>query len=251
MKLLRKVAIVTGGGTGIGKSIAELFAREGAQVVITGRRLEKLREVENAITQNGGSVLAIGADVTSQPDNERIVKETLSKFGKLDILVNNAGDFTVGTVTETSIEDWDRIFNLNVRGVFLLSRLALPEIERSGGGSIINISSTLGEQVIPACTAYCASKAALNMMTESMACDYAAKKIRINTISPGVVDTPIHAARKITDEVAWANQMASMHPLGRLGQPIDVASAALFLASDDASWITGANLQVDGGIHLS
>jgi len=251
MKLNGKVAIVTGGGTGIGKSIAELFAREGARVVITGRRLEKLREVEDAITQNGGNALAVSADITNQSDDERVIKETLSKFGKLDILVNNAGDFTVGTVSETPVEEWDKIFNLNVRAVFLLSRLAIPEIERTGGGSIINISSTLGEQVIPACTAYCASKAALNMMTESMAFDYAAKGIRVNTISPGVVDTPIHAARKITDEAAWAKQMAAMHPLGRLGQPIDVAAAALYLASDDASWITGANLQVDGGIHLS
>jgi len=251
MKLQNKVAIITGGGTGIGRSIAELFAREGASVVITGRRPEKLREVQDTIVSHGGSAIAVSADITNPSDNEKIIKETLNAFGKLDILVNNAGDFIMTTVTDTPVEDWDRIFNINVRGVFLMSRLAIPEIERNGGGSIINISSTLGEQVIPACTAYCASKAALNMMGQSMALDYAAKNIRVNTISPGVVDTPIHAARKIDDVDAWQKQMASMHPIGRIGQPIDVASAALFLASDDATWITGANLQVDGGIHLS
>src|SRR5689334_11165916 len=123
MKFSGKVAIVTGGGTGIGKSIAELFASEGAHVVITGRRLDTLREVEEAITEKSGSALAIGADITSQSDNERLIKETLTEFGKLNILVNNAGDFTVGTVSETSIEEWDKVFNLNVRGVFLISRL--------------------------------------------------------------------------------------------------------------------------------
>src|SRR5882724_3324371 len=216
MKLDGKVAIITGGGTGIGRSIAELFAREGASVVITGRRLEKIREVQDTIISNDGSALAISADITNQSDNENVIQETLNAFGHLDILINNAGDFIVGTVTETSVDDWDRIFNLNVRGVFLLSRLAIPEIERNGGGSIINISSTLGEKAIPACTAYCASKAALNMIGQSMALDYAAKNIRVNTISPGVVDTPIHAARKIDDVAAWQKQMASMHPIGRI-----------------------------------
>ena len=251
MKLNGKVAIITGGGPGIGRSIAETFAREGASVIIAGRRLEKLREVQDAITSVGGSAFAVKADVGNQADAQRLVDETLRLFGKLNILVNNAGDFITGSVTETSIEDWDRIFGINVRAVFLLSRLALPEIERGGGGSIINISSTLGEQVIPACTVYSASKAALNMMSKSMALDYASKGIRVNTISPGVVDTPIHSVRKIEDAAAWEKQVAAMHPLGRIGEPIDVAAAALFLASDDASWITGANLQVDGGIHMT
>ncbi|HZS48951.1 MAG TPA: SDR family oxidoreductase [Blastocatellia bacterium] len=251
MKLKDKVAIITGGGTGIGRAIAELFATEGASVVITGRRPEMINEVQGGITASGGKCLAIPADISNDKDHEKLIEQTLKAFGKLHILVNNAGVLTVGSVTETDAEMADQVFAINVRGVFHLCRLALPEIERSGGGSIINISSTLGEKVVPAFTVYSASKAALNMMSKSMALDYASKGIRVNIISPGVVDTPIHAARKIDDMEAWEKQFAAMHPLGRIGKPIDIAKAALFLASDDASWITGANLHVDGGINLT
>jgi meso-butanediol dehydrogenase/(S,S)-butanediol dehydrogenase/diacetyl reductase len=242
MRLGGKVAIITGGGSGIGKAIAQAFAREGAMVVIAGRDSKKL---EQAAAEIGEECLAVSADVSKTSDVQRLVDTALGKFHRINVLVNNAAVLLPGTAESLSEEDFDQTFNINVRGLWLLSRAVLPQMRAAGGGSIINIASVLSLLGARNRVAYSASKGAVMAMTKAMALDHAAENIRVNCICPGIVATEM-VARFSLDENALRQRVA-MHPMGRFGQPEDVASAAVFLASDESGWTTGSVLTVDGG----
>jgi NAD(P)-dependent dehydrogenase (short-subunit alcohol dehydrogenase family) len=242
MRLSGKVAIITGGGSGIGKAIAQAFVREGAKVVIAGRDTKRL---DRAAVEIGGECLAVSADVSSTNDVQKLVSAAMETFKRIDILVNNAAMLLPGTAESISEEDFDQTFNINVRGLWLLSRAVLPHMRATGGGSIINIGSVLSLLGARNRVAYSASKGAVMAMTKAMALDHAAENIRVNCIAPGIVATEM-VEKFNTDEVA-RRQREAMHPMGRFGQPEEVANAAVFLASDESGWTTGSMITVDGG----
>ena len=242
MRLAKKIAIITGGGSGIGKAIAVAFVREGASVVIAGRDSIKLEAAVRAISAD---CLAVAADVSNPTDAQKLVAAAMDRFKRIDILVNNAAVLLPGTAESLSEQDFDQTFNINVRGLWLLSRAVLPHMRASGGGSIINIGSVLSMVGARNRVAYSASKGAVLAMTKSMALDHATESIRVNCICPGIVETEM-VARFNTDEDARRQRLA-LHPAGRFGQTQDVASAAVFLASDESAWITGTAFPVDGG----
>ncbi|SRR6266700_1633076 len=242
MRLTNKVAIVTGGGSGIGEGIAVAFAREGARVVIAGRHREKLDRVAREI---GEACLAVTADVSNANDVKKLVSAALEKFNRVDVLVNNAAVLLPGTAESLKEDDWDQTFNINVRGLWLLSRAVLPSMRAANGGAIINIGSVLSLVGARNRVAYSASKGAVLALTRAMSLDHAAENIRVNCLCPGIVETEL-VARFNQDENVRRQRLA-LHPMGRFGQPEDVASAAVFLASDESSWITGSTFPVDGG----
>lgn len=242
MRLAGKAAIVTGGGSGIGKAIAAAFAREGAQVVVCGRDARKL---EQAATEIGPQCLALAADVSHSDDTNKLVEQTVQEFKRLDILVNNAGVLLAGTAESLTTQQWEQTFNTNVRAVWQLSRAALPHMRKVGNGSIINIASVLSSLGARNRVAYAASKGAVLAMSRAMALDHAEENIRINCICPGIVETEMVAAFNLDEKAR--QQRISAHPMGRFGQPGDIAGLAVFLASDEASWITGAAFTADGG----
>ena len=245
-RLAGKVALITGAGSGIGRACAVSFAREGAKVALVGRRKLPLDAVAAEI---GPNAFAISGDISKKEDIERIVTETVAHFGGLHILVNNAAKLAAGTAESHTEQEWDETFSTNVRGLWLLSRAALPHMRNAGRGSIINISSVLGLVGAKNRVAYAASKGAVTLMTKAMALDHAHEHIRVNAICPGIVDTELVAQfiNNAPDPDAMRKQRIALHPLGRFGQPEDIASAALYLASDESSWVTGIALPVDGG----
>jgi NAD(P)-dependent dehydrogenase (short-subunit alcohol dehydrogenase family) len=245
-RLKNKIAIVTGAGTGIGRAIALALVREGAKVALVGRRKELLDAVANEAV---GSPLVLAADVSKQSDIDRVLSETSAQFGGLNVLVNNSGILHIGTAEEISEQQWDETFNINVRGLWLLSRSVLPHMRRAGGGSIINVASVLGINGARKRSAYAPSKGAVVLLTKCMAIDYGHENIRVNALCPSFVETDLTAEviRKASDPSAVRKERISVHPLGRLGQPEDMAGLAVFLASDESSWMTGAVLPVDGG----
>jgi NAD(P)-dependent dehydrogenase (short-subunit alcohol dehydrogenase family) len=242
MRLTGKVAIITGGGSGIGRGIALAFAREGASIVICGRDGKKLDRVTQEI---GPACLPVAADLRLAQDIEKLVSAAIKEFGRVNILVNNAGLLVPGTAESLSEDQWDQTFNTNVRGLWLLARAALPHLRAAGGGSIINIGSVLSFLGARNRVAYSASKGAVLAMTRAMALDHAAEKIRVNCICPGIVETEMVAAFAM-DENARRQRLA-LHPADRFGQPAHVAGLAVYLASDESSWVTGAAFPVDGG----
>jgi NAD(P)-dependent dehydrogenase (short-subunit alcohol dehydrogenase family) len=242
VRLSGKSAIITGGGSGIGKAIAQAFAREGANVVIAGRHQDKL---DHAAQEIGPGCLAVAADVSKADEVEHLVKAAIGKLKRIDVLVNNAGILLPGTAESLSEEEFDQTFNINVRGPWLLARAVLPHMRTAGGGSIINIGSVLSTLGARNRVAYSASKGALLAITRAMALDHAAEKIRVNCICPGIVETEM-VARFSMDESARRQRLA-WHPLGRFGQPEDIAGLAIFLASNESAWTTGAVFTVDGG----
>jgi NAD(P)-dependent dehydrogenase (short-subunit alcohol dehydrogenase family) len=242
VRLSGKVAIITGGGSGIGKAIAQAFVREGGKVVIAGRDSKKL---EAAAAEIGGECLAVSADVSNADGVEKLVSATLDRFKQINVLVNNAAVLLPGTAESLSEEDFDQTFDINVKGLWLMFRAVLPHMRVAGGGSIVNIGSVLSMVGARNRVAYAASKGAVMAMTKAMALDHAAEKIRVNCIAPGIVETEM-VARFSTDENARKQRIA-MHPMGRFGQPSEVASAAVFLASDESGWTTGSVLTIDGG----
>lgn len=245
MRLDGKVAIITGGGSGIGRATAMAFAREGARIAICGRDRKKLDAVAAEIVAIGAACLPVAADVSIANQVEVLVRMTLEHFGRVTTLVNNAGLLLAGTAESLREDEWDQTFNVNVRGPWLVARAALPQMRAAGGGSIINVGSVFSTLGARNRVAYAASKGAVLAMTRAMALDHAAEKIRVNCICPGIVETDLVAAFNV-DEAA-RRQRVALHPLGRFGQPEDVAGIAVFLASDESSWVTGAAYNVDGG----
>jgi NAD(P)-dependent dehydrogenase (short-subunit alcohol dehydrogenase family) len=249
-RLVGKVALITGGGTGIGRAIALAFAREGASVAVAGRRLERLREVTREVEKAGGKGLAMECDVTRAADVERAVRRTVERFERLNVLVNNAGALHVSTVEGINEEEWDHLIAVNMKGPFLASRAVLPEFRKAGGGVIVNIGSVLGLVGIKDRAAYCASKGGVTLLTKAMALDHAHENIRVNCICPSVIETDLVKGVFDASEqgTAWKKARLATIPLGRLGQPEDVAEMAVYLASDESAWLTGAALPLDGGV---
>ena len=251
MRLEGKVALISGGARGMGAAEARLFAREGASVVIGDLLEEEGRQVEAQIGEAGGHAIFIRLDVTSESDWSDAVAAAVSRFGKLDILVNNAGVSSGGAsgartkVEDTTVEAWDRVMDVNAKGVFLGTKAAIPEMRRAGGGSIINISSIYGLVGSDGGSAYHASKGAVRLLTKSTAIQYAGEGIRANSVHPGFIDTPMTAATLADPE--RNRSLIARTPVGRLGVPDDVAYGVLFLASEESSFMTGSELVIDGG----
>jgi len=249
-RLAGKTALITGGGTGIGRACAVLFAREGAKVAVAGRRAEPLAAVAAELSGAGEQAFAVVCDVTKSAEVERAVQSVVARFGRLDVVVNNAGAVLAATAEETSEADWDRLLGVNLKGTFLLSRAVLPELRKAGGGVIINIGSVLGLVGMKQRAAYSAAKGGVTLLTKAMALDHAHEGIRINCICPSLVETELirELFSVVPDPEAHRRQRIAQIPLGRLGRPEDVAQLALFLASEESSWLTGAALPLDGGL---
>ncbi len=249
-RLKGKVAIVTGGGTGIGRAIALVFGREGSKVAVLGRRREALDGVVKELAQSGAEGRAILCDVTQSAETQRAAENVEREFGRVDVLVNNAGVLSVSTVENISEEAWDRVIETNLKGPFLMARAVLPALRRAGGGAIVNIGSVLGLVGMRDRAAYCASKGGLTLLTKAMALDHAHENIRVNCLCPAIVETEL--VKGLFSETEAGRQAREARiaglPLGRFGQPNDVAELAAFLASDEASWITGTAIPVDGGL---
>ena len=243
-----KTAFVTGATSGIGQACAIAFANQGAKVVCIGRKPEALKDVEQKIRDLGAEVFTIEADLSQVEQAERAVKRATEVFGGIDVLVNAAGHISTGTIENTSLGAWDDMMNVNVRAAFQLMQKSLPSlIERRG--NIVNVSSVTGLRSFPGVLAYCVSKAALDQLTRCAALELAAKGVRVNAVNPGVVVTQIHKRGGMNDEAyaAFLEHSKTTHPLGRTGRPEEIADLVLFLASEKASWITGATYSIDGG----
>ena len=244
MRLEGKVALISGGARGLGAAEARLFTSEGAKVGIADIREEEGRALEAEIRESGGEALFISLDVTDEQQWADAVDALVTAYGRLDILVNNAGILEHGLVEETTSEAWDRMLDINGKGVFLGTKAVTPAMRASGGGSIVNISSVAG-LIGGLNTAYNASKGAVRLLTKSTAVQYAAENIRVNSVHPGPTDTSMLDIF-FSDEGA-REQRAAETPIPRLGEPNDVAYGVLFLASDEASYMTGSELVIDGG----
>jgi NAD(P)-dependent dehydrogenase (short-subunit alcohol dehydrogenase family) len=249
MRLTNKIALITGGTSGIGEATALLFAEEGAKVAITGRNQERGSSVVEQIEKNGGRAVFIRADVRIPADCTKAVDETVRTFGHLDILFNNAGVFYPHTAVSCTEEEWDLQMDINLKGTFLMSKFALPGMIELGSGVIINNSSGWGLVGGDSGVAYCASKGGVVLLTKAMAIDHGPQGIRVNCLCPGDVDTPMLPEDARLRGQKWEDYLAgcSNRPMGRIGTTEEIARAALFLASDDSSFMTGATLVVDGG----
>jgi NAD(P)-dependent dehydrogenase (short-subunit alcohol dehydrogenase family) len=247
MKLKGKVALITGFGSGLGRAIAVLFAQNGASVAGTSKTGSKGMETAAMIETVGARAFFRPGDVADSLQMEALVRQTVERFGGLDIVVNSAGVRTNGSITEISEEAWDRTLSANLKGAFIVSRAAIPEMKKRGGGVILQIAARSGMQGQAGRAAYCASKGGLVRLTEAMAMDHAGDNIRVNCICPGPTRTPMVDTSTPEKLARYKNRV----PLGRIGEPEDVAYAALYLASDEASFVTAAVLPVDGGIRLT
>ena len=249
MRLTNKVALITGGNSGIGKATAILFAREGAKVVITGRSEQRGRETVEEILKTRGTAHFIRSDVRLPEECRRAVEEAVNLFARIDILFNNAGVFYPHTAVDCTEEEWDLTIDINLKGTYLMSKYALPIMIAQGNGVIINNSSGWGIVGGHEGAAYCAAKGGVVLLTKAMAVDHSRQGIRINCICPGDVNTPMLVEDAKLRRMDWKDYLASAadRPMGRVGTPEEIAKAALFLASDDSSFMTGSLLVVDGG----
>ena len=241
-------ALVTGASSGIGKATAVRLAREGINLSLIGRNRKALKETADIITKTGFEVLVLPTDITKENEAKRCIEETVDHFGKLDILVNAAGIIGTGTIENTTLETWDTMFNINLRSVFYLMQLAVPHLEKTHG-SIVNVSSVTGLRAFPGILAYCVSKAGVDQLTRCAALELAKKGIRVNAVNPGVVRTNLHM-RGGMDKNAYKTfleRSKETHPLGRIGEPEEIAELITFLASSRSAWITGTTVSIDGG----
>ena len=246
--MLGKVAIVTGASSGIGRAAAVVFANNGATVVAVGRNEKELTDLGGEVAAAEGTVKLHLADLHELSQLERVVTETIDNHGHIDCLVNAAGIIRNGTIETTTIDDWDRLMNINLRSVFLLTQRCVPHLAETKG-NIVNVSSVAGTRAFPGVLAYCVSKAATDQLTRCSALELAPKGIRVNAVNPGVVVTNIHKRGGMDDEKyqAFLEHSKETHPIGRVGTPEEVAELIYYLASDKASWITGATYEIDGG----
>jgi len=246
MRLENKVALISGRARGMGAVEAKMFVQEGAKVVIGDVLDEDGKQTEAEINEAGGECVFVHLDVTDETAWQDAVAAAVDRFGKLDILVNNAGIARINNVEDTTSDEWDLVMDINAKGVFLGTKAAIPEIRKAGGGSIVNISSVAG-LTGGRTSSYAASKGAVRLLTKSSAIQYAGEGIRCNSVHPGVIETPMTTPMMLnTQEGRDLN--ASRHPLGRVGQPEDIAYGVLFLASDESSFMTGSELVIDGGL---
>lgn len=252
MQFTGKVVLITGASSGIGAATAKQFANLGASVALTGRNKENLESVASqcASVSNIPKPFVIPGELTNENDTKRILEATVKHFGQLDVLVNNAGILESGTIENTSLEQYDRLMNINVRSIYHLSMLAVPHLIKTKG-NIVNVSSVNGIRAFPGVLAYCMSKAALDQFTRCAALDLAPKQVRVNSVNPGVTVTNLHKRSGMQEEQykEFLERSKQTHALGRPGFPEEVAKAIVYLASDDASFVTGVSLPVDGGRH--
>lgn len=251
MRLQGRVALITGGGSGIGKATAHLFAKEGASVVVADIDGEAASACAASIEAEGGRASSVQGDVSDAEDARRIVEHAIDAFGRIEILFNNAGIGHVGTLHETEIDDWDRVIRIHVRGAFLMSKFTIPHMIERGGGVIINMSSAIAQTGLAQRAAYAAAKGAILSLTRSMAVDYAPHNIRVNALCPGTIYTPFvenYLKTSYADPDTALKGIKARQLTGELGRAEDVAHAALYLASDEARFVVGAPLIVDGGL---
>lgn len=247
-----KVVIVTGASSGIGKAAALLFAREGARVLAVGRNENELKSLGRKTGDLSGSIKAHLADVTEVSQLDRIVSDTVDSWGQIDVLVNSAGVIKNGSIETTALDDWDKMMNINLRSVFILTQKCVPYLAESKG-NVVNVSSVAGTRSFPNVLAYCVSKAGIDQFTRCTALELAPKGIRVNAVNPGVVVTNLHKRGGMDDESynSFLEHSRDTHPIGRPGTPEEVAELIYYLASDKASWITGVTYAIDGGRALT
>lgn len=257
MKLRNRIAIITGASSGIGTAIAHQFSQEGAKVaLIAGRHIARAESVTKNLNSLGGDAIALKADISDEVQVRKMIKYILDRFKKVDILINSAGIIgSVDALENLESSDWDRVFQIDVRGTFLCSKYCLRNMLERKTGNIVNLSSVAGFKASMISPCYSAAKGAIISLTKSLALRYAREEIRVNCISPGTIDTPMaqgffEEAKDSAEREALVNRFIGRHPLGRFGKAEEVAQGALYLASDDSSFVTGINLIIDGGLSL-
>jgi len=248
-RLEGKVAVITGGNAGIGEAVAKRFALEGASVVVTGRRQQELDRVVKIVRQSNGKALAITGSVTDEMHAQDVVRKAIDSFGRIDVLVNNAGIGDFGKrLHEIDDATWNSVFDINLTGVFRITRAIVPQMLKQGCGSIVNISSVASLVGIPGLSAYAASKGGLDALTRAVAIDYAKDGIRCNVVNPALIDTPMAASLMANPEMLQS--LLAQYAIRRAGTPEEVAGMVLYLASDEAIWVTGGTFTIDGGMTV-
>ena len=247
-----RVVIITGATSGIGRAVALRFAKASARVVAIGRNRSALEDVASEIKSAGGECLTLAADLTNESDDRLVIDAAVNEFGQLDVLVNAAGHISTGSIEDTTLSAWDAMMNVNLRAVFQLMQVCVPHLIQTKG-NVVNISSVTGLRSFPGVLAYCVSKAGLDQLTRCAALELASKGVRVNAVNPGVVVTEIHKRGGMNDEAYadFLDHSKTTHPLGRVGEASEIADLVLYLASEKASWITGATYSIDGGRALT
>lgn len=244
----KKVAIITGASSGIGREVVRTFLENDFQTIAVGRNEKELNSFRSEVKDLSGDLKIQLADIRETSQVERLVNETAENFGRIDVLVNAAGIIASGTIENTTLDDWDKMMNINLRSVFHLMQICIPHLEKTEG-NIVNVSSVTGTRAFPNVLAYCVSKAALDQLTRCSALELAPKKIRVNAVNPGVVETNLHKRSGMDEEAyeKFLEHSQTTHPLGRVGKPEEIADLIFYLASEKASWITGVTYAIDGG----